>query len=386
MPSILDLPNIETVRQSFHDAVQGQKDSEEDRHSGSVYDHFAGEAAILWTWEAQRDKDQFSALYFDKCTGQELTDYVLAHDNIGRIADTPGVGTITANRPNVTAGAGTLWKGTKLLLFQNFGNNEYELTADVSANSTQTQINCPIQATFNGRNSKVSVIGNNNLPVAKFSDPLWDNSWIINSINCSAGTTFEEDSDFKARVKLQRRQQRVGYQDIIRTVCSNNGAANIFLLQSNFGGDANDHGINAIYVGDSGFNSTPFLINTITLALESVRVLGADIFLFPITTTNLIFNLTLNLWTDPSQVNSFEIIRSAKASIVNYFNSTTGFSYDLNAIAGDIRKLLPTFVQLVSFNLPVSSQGLLVSGNPPTILTKFFVREGDITITLAGPV
>src|ERR1700690_1945047 len=98
MPSILPIPSIEDLRKAFHAAVRGAKESTADGHAGSVYDHFAGLGAILWSQQAQRDKDQFSSIYFDYADGQELTDYVLAHDGIIRDQDTYGTGFIYLSR------------------------------------------------------------------------------------------------------------------------------------------------------------------------------------------------------------------------------------------------------------------------------------------------
>lgn len=383
MPSLKPLPTVEDLRQAFHNAVRGIKDGEADNHAGSSYDHFAGVGAILWSWQAQRDQDLFESIYFDRATGQELTDYVDAHDGIDRFVDAYGVGTIIVNRSSTAGGAGTFWKGTRVQIFVNHGSNEYEITSSVTVSSTDKTAVIPIRATFTGRNSKYSLYAPE--PVAQFMDPLWDNNWVVNGIDCGEGTSFEQAPEYRARVRIERKKRRVGYQDVILNLCKTVGAENVFLLQSNFAGEANDHGINVAYVGDSGYTTTDDLRYRTLIALEDIRVLGADLLVLPMQLSQLSFYLTLNLWDEPSKLNAYEIKRSASASVLNYFASSSGFSYDLNTIAGNIRKLMPDVVQSVTFASPTSSQGILVSGAFPGTLTKYEVQPGNISVSLNGP-
>lgn len=382
MPSQLDLPTIQQLRQAFHNAVRGTKDIQADSHAGSVYDHAAGIGSILWSWEAARDKDEFEAIYFDRATGKELTDYVFFHDGIDRIEDTYGQGYINVVRPSTSAGDGTFWKGTRITFYENHTSVEYTVSKDTFVTGKDARI--PIQATFFGRDSALDIDPSNNT-IVRISDPLWDNSWKIVKMVCSEGTNFEQAEEFKARVKEQRKLRRVGYSDIIIDKCKEVGAYNIFLLQSDFGGDALDYGVNVVYVSDSGYVTTDELRYKTIVALENVRVLGADLLVLPIQKNNISFNITLSTWTDPRNLNSFEVKDAASSYVIDYFQSTSGFSYDLSVIAGQIRKSIPEVVRAVDFVTPTSSQGVLVNGVFPPILTKFELLPSDIIVNLVGP-
>lgn len=386
MPSVLPLPTIDELETTFHDAVRGIRVNTEDSHAGSIYDHFAGVGAILWSQQAQNDKDQFEAKYFDRATGIELTDYVHFHDGIERILDTHGSGTIALTRASTSAGGGTVWKGTQITLFRNNSSYVYAVSQDTIVSALQTSVVVPIVATFIGPTSGGLYVNGANGSKLILTDPLWDNTWNLLSLYCSPGTIFEEAADFRARVKLERTQRRVGMRDSIATVCKSAGAFNVFLLQSNFAGDSVDYGINVAYVSDSGFNTSPELIARTISILESVRVLGADLQVLPMQVQTLNVNLTLNLWTDVSKVNSYEVKRSAISAIVEYFSNTSRFAYDLQSIAGSIHKLMPEIVQKITFTSPSSSAGILVSGSIPTILTKYNVGFDNVNVTLSGPI
>lgn len=384
MPSPKALPSIETLRLAFHNAVEGVKDPNEDRHDGSMYDVAAGIGAIAWSWQAQKDQDAFQALYFDYSTGQELTDYVLYHDNIERIENTYGEGYIYVIRSDLSAGKGKFWKGTRVRIYRFHTSVEYQISEDVTVSDTDTFAKIPIIATFYGRNSAIDFSNSSGREIL-FADPLWDNTWTINRLVCLEGTDFEDAEVLKARVRDQRRLNRVGYSDIIRKVCSDAGAANIFLLPSDFGGDSSDHGVNIVYVSDNNYYSSNELRYKILVDLEAKRVLGADLFVAPMTTSALSFNLTLSTWTDPLNLNQYNVKKTAIGYLLDYFNSTSGFSYDLTVMAGIIRKNIPEVVYSVDFTSPTTSNGILVDGAPPQILTKYTLREQDINVVLQGP-
>ncbi len=380
MPSQLPLPTIEELRQAFHNSVRGSKESTADGHAGSVYDHFAGVGAILWSWQAQRDKDQFESIYFEYSSGQELTDYVLAKDEIERSEDTYGTGFIYLSRPSISLGTGKFWKGTRVNLFNNGTSVEYSVSSDTTASPNDLSIQVPIKANFTGPNSKIDLSG----AQVKIVDPLWDNTWIISRIKCDEGTDFQQASEFRALVKDTRKQSRVGYEDIIKKTCNDLGASNIFLFRSDFGGENLDYGINVAYVGDDNFSTTDELRYKCIVGLESVRVLGADLLVRPLGIQPLQFDLNVNLWTDPNKFDTVGLKTSIINIILDYFKQFQ-FSYDLNSITGAIRRILVNTVQSVSFTLPVSSQGILDNGVAPAILNKYIVSANSINVNLLGP-
>lgn len=382
MPSTLELPTIEELRQAFHNAVRGQKDQFADNHAGAVYDHFAGIGAILWSWQAQRDKDQFEAIYFDRMTGQELTDYVLVKDGVERIEDTFGEGKISLSRDSVSGGAGTFWKGTRVRVFRNSQSVEYEISKDTICSASETIFEVPIKAILPGEESRIDASYTNS--IITILDSLWDNTWRVIDIHCEAGTSFEKAAEFRTRVKIERKKNRVGYRDRIAEVCRDVGAYNVFLLESDFGGDSLDYGVNVAYVGDADYFTTDDLRLRTTVELEKVRVLGADLLILPMQRTLLKFQITLTLWNSLSNINVYEVKRTAISAIIDYFRSSSGFSYDLDKVSGEIRKIMPEIVKTVSFTLPSSSQSILQNGAFPATLTKYETTENSISVSLVG--
>src|SRR5437016_2442563 len=81
--------------------------------------------------------------------------------------------------------------------------------------------------------------------VARVDDALWDASWIVDAIECTDGTVLEEAPALRARVRASQLEKRVGYVQAITNACVAQGAANVALFASSYGGDAADFGINA---------------------------------------------------------------------------------------------------------------------------------------------
>src|SRR6266446_3152711 len=362
MPSNLPLPSIIELRKSFHDAVRGAKESTADGHDGSVYDHFAGLGSILWSWQAQRDKDLFTSIYFDYSSGQELTDYVLGHDKLERTEDSAGTGFIDVVRPSNSSGSGTFWKGTRVQVFHNSTSIEYIVGKDTLVQSSDLGIQVPITASFIGSSSKID----SSSFIVKIVDPLWDNTWTVSRIVCGEGTKFEQAADFRSRVRQTRKSNRVGYEDIIIKTCEDLGAKNIFLLRSDYAGADNDTGVNVVYVGDENYVTTDLLRNKCIVGLESVRVLGADLLVLPLSKQSLSFSLNVDLWTDPSKFDVVGVKTAIANIIIDYFKGSQ-FSYDLNAITGSIRRIMPDIVQSIEYISPTIGQGILVNGGAPAI-------------------
>ncbi len=244
----------------------------------------------------------------------------------------------------------------------------------------------PIEATKSGPQESINISSTTSIrPIIE--DPLWDNSWRIDSLHCDPGTDFEPAADYRARIRQSRKDSRKGYQKAIIRACTDVGAANVALFESNYAGDAFDYGINYCYVGDVSFTSTPALIKACKIALENVRVLGVDIQVLGMQASALSVNAIVHLWQDPGQFDLRNLDSALHSALVNYFTGTTaGFGYRLDAMAGAMMDLTDS-IQAVVFTTP-SSDSTIVSGSPPVFpesLTRFFLSSNDISLTFDGP-
>ncbi len=381
MPSILPIPSLEALRTAFHNGVKGFGDSKADGHLGSVYDHFAGASAILWSQQGQRDADMFQQDYFNYADGDDLTNLVQERFGISRVLDTAGTGRIFVRRDSVSLGAGTFYKGTRITITgKNIVSKEYAVSANTLVGATVAAIEVPIEAVVTGSGSYISLSGPAGI---KFSNYLWDNTWTINQIDCLPGTDFEQADDFRARVKLQLLNNRVGYAYKIQQICRQQGAVDVITLRDDFGGST-PTGVSAVYVGDISHNANETLVSKCTVALEDVRVLGADLAILPIEATPVIVNLTISLSDTPFNFPLERLTDNITNIVLTYFASRREpWLYKRNAIVGAIVRNLAD-VQDVTINTP-SSDASLNSTLWPSPLPWYYVNPNDIAITFIGP-
>src|SRR5580693_2526382 len=116
MPASEPLPTITDLLGVFGAGVVARTDPNADVRRGAVYDHFAGVGAILFSREAQRDRDLFRARYFDTADGADLTELVATRFGLARILDTYGTGSAVLVRDSAAMGQGTVWEGTRILM------------------------------------------------------------------------------------------------------------------------------------------------------------------------------------------------------------------------------------------------------------------------------
>lgn len=384
MPSRKPLPTIAELVKAFHDGVRGQRLETSDRRDGSVYDYVAGPTAILWRQQAQRDRDGARAGYFDDADAQDLTDRGLSLFRVARIVDTYGTGTAILTRTSTSAGAGSFWAGTRIRVngaTANLTTSTYAVATRVDVSATATTATIPIRANLFGPGT--AVVSAN----AQVEDVLWDNTWTVQSLICSDGTKFEKAADYRARVRALQFQNRVGFRAGIITACQNVGAGAVAVFAPNFAGDANDFGICAVYVGDGSYTGTTALVNASILALESVRVLGADMLVGAMLPVNTSINATVYLWDDPAHIETTQLQTAITNAAVREFSETgNGFAYSRDAIGGAMRKASP-LVQSVTFTTPSSDASIMVGSPPafPTTLNRYILTPQNVAITFAPP-
>lgn len=383
MPSGLPLATVAELRRAFHDGIRARSDRRSDRVSGAIYDLFAGSCAIILSRESQRDKDLFGADYFDTAKGDDLTQRGSARYGIDRILDTYGTGTCSIARSSAGAGAGPIWNGTRIRVVGGDRTVFYRTTADVQVGPNDLTATLPVRATSYGPGPAISVTAPD--PDVTIDDELFDDTFAVQALVVAPGTTFEDAPTYRARVRQTRIENRVGYEDRIIAAAKAAGAAYVALFRSDIGSP--DLGLNACYVGDTGFTCSAALRGAVIVALESARVCGADMFVRAMTKQALTFNADVHLWDNPGKFDGIALKQELAQAICGEFVGTSkGFGYRLDAIAGEMSQRSEA-VQEVVWNSPSSDATILVGSPPhfPHTLTRYTVRPEDITLNLLPP-
>jgi hypothetical protein len=379
MPSPLQLPTIDELVAAFHAGVHARRDKRADGRAGSAYDYVAGVSAILWSRQAQRDADLFRAIYFDDAEAEDLTFRAKKLFGIDRTLDAFGEGHAMLARPTTTAGEGTIWTGTRFRVARGSADSvAYAASRDVPVQATDRYALVPIRATRTGGGVAVHASGG-----AFVDDTLWDTGWAVHSLRCEEGTRFEPAHAFRARVRAQRLAERVGYDPRILQACQEAGAAHVALFRSDYGGD--DHGLNVCYVGDAGYSGSVDLVRKVTVALESVRVCGADLPVRPLTAGSLTVRAVVSLWDSPAYFHLADLDLTLRSALLTAFAGTSeGFAYQRDALAGALARVTDA-IQSVSFVAPANDISVLVGGQFPPTLTRYALRPADVFLDFVGP-
>lgn len=391
MPSVQPVPTLADLRKAYRDAVVGQRDNRSDLNDGSGYDLTSGPAAILWSRQGQRDRDMFHAVYFDTAQGDDLTNRGNSLYQIPRILDTYGTGVATLVRATASGGSGTVPTGTRFFIVPSNGQADarvYKVSADTVASATQTLLQVPVSATVLGVGTALAATSGGGY-IMQIQDPLWDTSWTLQSIQTVDGTTFEKAEDYRARVRVTRAANRVGYKAAIINTLAGIGATNVALFASSWAGLSQDYGLNWCYVADASFNGSPALITACDLALESVRVLGCDLQVLPISTVQLTVSLQVSLWDDPGNFDLGSITTSIQANVAAYFDGRrNAYSYQLDAIFGAVARA-STAIQNLTILSPASSANVTTTVNGiaefPAVLNRYVISQQNIAVSYVGP-
>lgn len=377
MPAIEPLPTIRDLLDASAAGVVGTRDSRADVRRGAIYDHLGGCSAILFTREAARDRDLFRAVYLDTAEGDDLTVLVKLRYGVDRILPGYGTGTALLTRPTPAASAGTVWEGTRILVFASAASptaRNYAAAVDVPVAAGATAVTVPIRATDIGLGSAVSLSGN---AIGRVDDPLWDASWALAAIQCGDGTSLEAPAALRARARATQLAARKGFAEAITSACIAQGATYVALFDSNL--PAQDNGLCCCYVADAGFQTTARLVRACTVALESYRVCGADLQVLGMRRASVDVSATVTLRDDPGRLPSPDV--ALRDGLLAAF-STTRYEYDLDELAGVLASA-DANVQSVNFDKPATSVGVLVGGQMPGVLTRY--ELGVVTLSYAGP-
>lgn len=387
MPTAFAEPSVQELLDAFEDGIRSSKDRYVDAREGAIYQHWGGVAAILWSREARRDTDLWRSNYLDSAEGSQLTALLNDRYDFERVTDTYGVGTARLTRPTAAAGSGSVWQGTRIAVLGGTSLPRfYVVSAKREVGAAETIIDVDIRADRPGAGVASSVIPPTGGLTLRLEDPLWDTTWTVERLECADGTSFEPAPAARARLRESRRDARAGFVEAIVRACKDAGAGTALLFPSDYAGDAEDMGLNVAYVGDAGFQGDQALVRRVIIALESWRVLGDNLQVFPLAVSNLVIRANVRLWESPTRVNQDELKRLLRGAALGYFEgSTSGFNYQREALAGAMMRSLPA-IQTIDFEEPTSDAGVMqtIGGrlNFPSTLSRYRVRAEDITLSL----
>ena len=361
-------------------AVRGALDKNADFRTGSDYDSLNGPTAIIWSRQSARDTDLFNSVNFNTAVGDDLTQLALRRFGKVRGVDSRGTGTVTLVRPSGGVSE-TLWTGSRFTI-PGSSPKVYRTTADALVGTSDLQVTIPIEAVSVGPGSAINLT----VPMAATVDNLFnDSTWYVRSLQCDDGTTFESAPDFRARIRQERYDARVGQTKAIITACNAAGAQNVVLFRSDYAGDSYDYGLNYCYVGDSGYNASQDLVRACALALEGVRVEGDCLQVLPMAPSVVNVTANVTLYDTPAVFDLTRLERLEYSSLLQYLNGLSGrFTYSLDGLIGAIAKPTPE-VQRVSLVTPTSDASIVVGSdkNFPAVLNRYIL--GNVSLNYVGP-
>lgn len=372
-------PTLSETIAAARKAVQGQKDKNADYVRGSDYEILAGSNAIIWTRESRRDTDLFKATRFHDAQGADLTHLVLERYGIERYLDTRGAGLAILTRPT-TGTPDMVWAGTRIRLRAVNGLSKYyRATEDKSVAPADGSVAFAIEALDVGPGSKITTTSD-----AVLEDPLADSAWVVSFLTCEDGTIFEPAADLVDRVRTIRTNSRVGYVQAIIDACKSVGAGQVVAFRSDFGGDANDVGLNVTYVGDSGYVGSADLVKACTVAVRTARVCGDHMQILPMAKVSVNVTADVHLRDAPTNFDVSRLEAIHYPSVRQYLNGKSGnFGYTRVEITSAIARSTPE-VQDVTFTSPTTDAGILtVSGGFPAVLNRYVA--GDISLRYVYP-
>ncbi len=356
-------------------AVRGSKDEMADTRQGSIYEHIFGPSAILWSRQAQRHTDLFAATRFDGAQSDDLTDLIAGRFQIDRNLDAPGTGIAQFTRPTAAAGAGTIYRGTKIFVPSSASEPiAYYVSRDVPVGASNLGlVQVPIESALTGPGSAISVVH------AVIDDSLWDNTWDVVGLTCSDGTKFESATDLRARARTARQEARVGFLPNIVTTCLDAGAVHVVGFPSY---RVTEIGLNTLYVGDQSFTTSPELLRRCRIALEGTRQLGDNLQVLPMQASALLVAADVTLALPPASYDLTGLRILLTGALVRYFKGKdAGFAYTRNGLLGAMRQVAPNIVSEVDFESPVADMGVMIGQSFPEILTRWYVDPINVKLT-----
>lgn len=379
MPSREPLPTIRQFLDAYHTGMS-LGDPDADRHVGSIYEDIGGPAALLWRRLVERTRAGFRENY-QAHASRRLDQHMERRYDREREQGSPGTGTIVARRPNTVLGAGFFRKGTRFLVGKSGEKSTYyEVTADTLAVDTATEVTIEVAATYNGPFGAVE--GGTELFMA-WTDPIWDQSWVIEEINVGPGTLREGDDEYRQSARSLRFDDRPGHTTKIESMLRTLGAQTVVLMGSEHFGDDDDLG-NFAVVGDAGFETSAELLKACRLALDGVTIAGTAVQAVPLTRVVLEVVVTIHLFDEPARFDTVGIAQAARGAVLEYFESrTNAFLWTANAIRSAVYRSTRN-IQSLSVTTSVAEPSLsALFADPP--LPRFVATPYSVNVVILGP-
>jgi hypothetical protein len=390
VPSHQNLPSIQDHLDAYGAEVNALRRPFADTRRGAGHDVFGGTSAVLFVREATRARDLFRAIYFDSASGDDVD--VLLFDRYGetRVGATKGQGQAVITRPAPSASGGSFLVGTRILVTTVGGPARFvEVATETPYAAADVTCVVPIQNVTAGTAAPLQADASS--AFMRFEDPVDDATWAPNTLAVASGTDRERDADAKARVKADRLSHRVGYVKSITDACVAVGAGQVVLFASDSLNEAADYGINRCFVGFSSYVSTPELVRDCRIAVDSARVLGADLVVMGMDVQFVNVQITVRLWLPPSYRNQVAIQGAATAAVVEYFNnSKNAFAWRLSAIRGAILRAMRTDAQSVDVHVGIPGgftydEPELTTTTYAASISRYYTTPEDILVTVLGP-
>lgn len=378
MPAALPPLTLSALLTAHEQALHGLRSPTLDTHRGSGYDLVGGASALLWTRQANRDRQLFRNAYTDSATGDDLSRHVEAkYGGLPRITATAGAGTLTLSRPAVAVADGTLYAGTRIELLTATAPVVYRIAADTTVLAADLAIAVPIEATREGTGSRATAAA----AALRFSDSIFDATLTPVALVCADGTDEEPADVYVARARAAARAARVGYPGRIRWACLDAGAIEVVLLAADSLGSAADVGMSYVYVADAAFQTSAALRKACTLALDAVRVAGCDVQVLGMEQVAVSATVVVTLWDEVGAFDVLDLEQAIVAALVDDFARRQSFwAFRLDALAGVVQALSPA-VQTATVTTAPTAPAVAF----PATLPRYVLAPGGITLTITGP-
>jgi uncharacterized phage protein gp47/JayE len=382
MPSQQDLPTLTALRDAYFAEVKFRRPYADD-HAGSLHDHLGGPGAMLFNRQASRDRRNFRAIYFNTAEGAALDSYVSQRFSATRQVATASSGTAELRRATAAAGAGTVWRGTRIGVSRGGTDpvHYYEVTADTVAGASAVTLVVPVQSVKEGAGFDIA----EDLALQFVADPLWDQTWTVYQVRTSGGLDRETADQLRARIRDEQWESRPGYPEAIEAACENAGAVEIVLFASDYLGAASDYGLNRVYVGDTNYQASATLLRDCRANMAAAGMQGTGIQVLSMVSTALTFSITITLWDSPDKIDQGQAKRMAADAVVEYFQSLENpFVWRTAGVRAAVQRVVrgAQSVAVVS-SLPEPTLSTLFATEP---LPRYsVVGSSAVTVALEGP-
>ena len=373
MPSTDGLPSVEALRRAFlAEATLSASARGEvaDTHPGSLYDHCAGMGAVLAQRVAARDRDEFRALYFASSDERGMD---LLAEFVGRPRQQGSHGTGSAVVTRTSGTSGWFREGTRIAAGRSFAGPEfYSVTTDTWAAASDASLSLPIHRVRTG--GAVQRIRAGDPGVLRWEDPIWDPSWSIDVLYCSAGVEREDDQALREALRTERQDGRLGYALAITDACRAAGATFVALFDSDYLGEAEDFGLTRVYVADSGEVASEELLRACRIAVAGAAIGGIALQVLPSQIVRLSVDLQVALSRDFNA--SAHLAADVVGAVVDYFSDAV--LWRQSGITGAVFRALPGIVDRVTVVAPVTEPARAL----PSVLNRYVVTTHDVRVAL----